>query len=166
MEHRRRPTCMLNPNAAEAGRTLSSGASIEAPKPLKAALRRLRIRSRHVSRKIEAAKVQDGFAPKARLPKGTRLPVSNSRKKSAAILAKLHSRIANVRADFTHKLTTRLCRESQAAGIEDLNVKGMSANDAGTAGARLSALRTHDNTTRSLAVEKSVSPRKPNSILQ
>jgi putative transposase len=33
-----------------------------------------------------------------------------------------------VRADFTHKLTTRLCRENQAVAIEDLHVKGMLAN--------------------------------------
>ncbi|MFM0125420.1 hypothetical protein P0D73_42320 [Paraburkholderia sp. RL18-101-BIB-B] len=28
-----------------------------------------------------------------------------------------------------HKLTTRLCRENQAVVIEDLNVKGMPANE-------------------------------------
>jgi IS605 OrfB family transposase len=44
-------------------------------------------------------------------------------------LARLHARIANIRADFTHKLTTRLCRENQALVIEDLHVKGMLAND-------------------------------------
>jgi len=33
-----------------------------------------------------------------------------------------------VRRDFTHKLTTRLCRENQAVAIEDLNVRGMLAN--------------------------------------
>jgi putative transposase len=109
--------------------TLSNGEAIEAPKPLKAALRRLRIRSRRISRKIEAAKVAAGFAARARLPKGTCLPVSNNRRKSAATLARLHLRIANVRADFTHKLTTRLCRENQAVVIEDLHVKGMLAND-------------------------------------
>jgi putative transposase len=63
------------------------------------------------------------------LPKGTRLPVSNNRQKSAATLARLPARLANLRADFTHKLTTRLCRENQALGIEDLNVKGMLANE-------------------------------------
>ncbi|MBI5781302.1 MAG: IS200/IS605 family element transposase accessory protein TnpB [Rhodocyclales bacterium] len=109
--------------------TLSNGESIDAPKPLKAALRRLKIRSRRLSRKVEAAKVAAGFAPNARLPKGTKLPVSNNRKKSAQTLARLHARIANIRADFTHKLTTRLCRENQAVGIEDLHVKGMLAND-------------------------------------
>ena len=113
----------------KAAATLSSGYSLEAPKPLKAALRRLKIRGRRVSRKVEASKVRAGFGPNARLPKGTKLPVSNNRKKSAVTLARLHARIANVRADFTHKLTTRICRENQAVVIEDLNVKGMLANE-------------------------------------
>ena len=113
----------------KAAATLSSGEAIQAPKPLKAALRRLKIRARRVSRKIEAAKVQAGFAANARLPKGTRLPVSGNRRKSAATLARLHARVAHVRADFIHKLTTRLCRENQAVVIEDLHVKGMLAND-------------------------------------
>jgi putative transposase len=34
-----------------------------------------------------------------------------------------------LRADFTHKLTTRLCRENQAIAIEDLNVAGMLKNE-------------------------------------
>ena len=55
--------------------------------------------------------------------------ISNNRKKSAATLARLHARIANIRADFLHKLTTRLCRENQAVVVEDLHVKGMLAND-------------------------------------
>lgn len=113
----------------KAAATLSNGESLRAPKPLKVALRRLRIRSRRLSRKIKAAKVAVGFAPKASLPKGTCLPVSNNRQKSSAMLARLHARITNIRADFVHKLTTRLCRENQAVVIEDLNVKGMMANE-------------------------------------
>lgn len=113
----------------KAAATLSSGETIEAPKPLKAALRRLKIRGRRFSRKLEAAKVSAGFAPHARLPKGTKHPLSNNCRKSAATLARLHARVANVRADFTHKLTTRLCHENQAVVIEDLHVKGMLAND-------------------------------------
>lgn len=113
----------------KAAATLSTGEAIEAPKPLKAALRRLKIRGRRVSRKLEAAKVQAGFNPNSRLPKGARLPVSNNCKKSFAALARLHAHIAHIRADFTHQLTTRLCRENQAVVIEDLHVKGMLAND-------------------------------------
>src|SRR5690606_27749394 len=73
----------------KAAATLANGESIDAPKPIKAALRRLKIRSRRLSRKLEAAKVAAGFAPNARLPKGAKLPESNSRKKSAATLARL-----------------------------------------------------------------------------
>lgn len=101
--------------------TLSTGKAIQAPKPLKGALRRLKIRARRVSRQYEAAK-------KLPLPKGTKLEISNNRKKSSLKLAKLHARIASLRKDFTHKLTTQLCRENQAIAIEDLNVAGMLRN--------------------------------------
>lgn len=43
-------------------------------------------------------------------------------------MARLHARIAQVRRDFLHKLTTRLCRDNQAVAIEDLCVKGMMSN--------------------------------------
>jgi putative transposase len=39
-----------------------------------------------------------------------------------------HARVVNVRKDFLHKLTTRLCRENQAVIIEDLSVTGMISN--------------------------------------
>jgi len=55
--------------------------------------------------------------------------MSNNRKASSLKLAKLHARIANLRADFSHKLTTRLCRENQAVVIEDLHVSGMVKNE-------------------------------------
>jgi putative transposase len=106
--------------------TLSSGEKIAAPRPLKAALRRLRIRSRRQSRKLEAAKASACI--KGRIPKGTRLPVSKNRTCGARALARLHARITRVRQDFIHKLTTRLCRENQTVAIEDLNVSGMLAN--------------------------------------
>jgi putative transposase len=106
--------------------TLSSGEKITAPRPLKAALRRLRIRARRQSRKLEAAKAAAGIA--GSIPKGARLPISKNRSKGARALARLHARIARVRKDFMHKLTTRLCRENQTVVIEDLNVRGMLAN--------------------------------------
>jgi putative transposase len=62
------------------------------------------------------------------MPQGTRLSVSANRTKGARRLARLYARIARVRKDFLHKLTTRLCRENQTVVIEDLNVKGMLAN--------------------------------------
>lgn len=106
----------------KAAATLSSGESIASPRPLKSALRRLQIRGRAVSRKIEAAK-------KLKLANDKRLSLSNSRKSSSAKLAKLHARIANLRADFSHQLTTRLARENQTIVIEDLHISGMVKNE-------------------------------------
>ena len=83
----------------------------------------MRIRSRRASRKYKTAKALAGIA--GRIPKGTRLPMSNNRKKDYQALARLHARVASARSDFTHKLTTRLCRENQTVVIEDLHVKGM-----------------------------------------
>lgn len=88
--------------------TLSTGEKIDSPKPLKKYLRRMRRLSRAHSRK------QKGSA---------------NRRKSARKLAKLHARITHVRQDFLHQTTTDLTRRFGVIGIEDLNVKGMMAND-------------------------------------
>jgi len=43
-------------------------------------------------------------------------------------LARLHARIANIRRDALHKLTSSITSEYTAIGIEELNVRGMMAN--------------------------------------
>ena len=43
-------------------------------------------------------------------------------------LAKLHARIANIRRDSLHQLSTSITRRFHTIGIEDLNVKGMLGN--------------------------------------
>lgn len=87
--------------------TFSTGEMIEGLRPLAKALGMLRRLSRQHSRK----------------KKGSR-----NREKSRLRLARLHRRIRNVRGDFLHRLTTRLCRENQAVAIEDLSVRGMMRN--------------------------------------
>lgn len=87
--------------------TLSTGEIITGPKPHKALLDRLRRLSRSLSRK----------------QKGSR-----NRQKAKAKLARLHARIANIRLDALHKLTTEITRRFHTIGIEDLNVRGMMAN--------------------------------------
>ena len=88
--------------------TLSTGEPpIPGPKPHKALLDRLRRLSRSLSRK----------------QKGSR-----NRRKAKAKLARLHARIANIRLDALHKLTTEITRRFHTVGIEDLNVRGMMAN--------------------------------------
>lgn len=50
---------------------------------------------------------------------------SNRRAKQKLKVARLHGRIADIRRDYLHKLTTQLVRENQTIAIEDLDVRGM-----------------------------------------
>ncbi|RMH77424.1 MAG: transposase, partial [Cyanobacteria bacterium J007] len=49
-------------------------------------------------------------------------------KKAQIKIARLHRKIANIRKDTLHKLTTYLAKNHSRIGIEDLNVSGMLAN--------------------------------------
>ncbi|BAC09584.1 RNA-guided endonuclease InsQ/TnpB family protein [Thermosynechococcus vestitus] len=53
---------------------------------------------------------------------------SKRREKTRLQIAKLHSRISDIRRDFLHKLSTRVVIESQVITLEDLNVSGMVKN--------------------------------------
>jgi len=85
----------------------SHGEAIDAPKPLKRCLQRLKRAARVVSRREKGGK---------------------NRAKARARLARLHQRIANVRKNFWHQVTTDLCRENQTVVIEDLSMAFMLRN--------------------------------------
>ncbi len=87
--------------------TLSTGEKVAGSKPHKALFSRLKRLSRSLSRKVEG---------------------SANRHKAKQKLAKLHAKIANIRKDSLHKLTTDLTRRFHTLGIEDLNVSGMVKN--------------------------------------
>jgi putative transposase len=53
---------------------------------------------------------------------------SANRNKTKLKLAKVHQRIANIRKDNTHQLTSWLCKNHAVIGLEDLNVFGMMKN--------------------------------------
>jgi putative transposase len=53
---------------------------------------------------------------------------SNNWKKAQLKIAKLHAKIANIRKDTLHKLTTYLAKNHGEIIIEDLNVSGMLKN--------------------------------------
>ncbi|NEQ36374.1 MAG: IS200/IS605 family element transposase accessory protein TnpB [Okeania sp. SIO3I5] len=53
---------------------------------------------------------------------------SNNWKKAQLKITQLHNRIANIRKDTLHKLTTYLAKNHSQIVIEDLNVSGMMAN--------------------------------------
>jgi putative transposase len=72
-------------------------------------------------------------ADRARLVKAQRALTrkqkgSKNRTKARMRVARVHARIADRRRDHLHKLTTRLVRENQTVVVEDLNVRGMTAN--------------------------------------
>jgi putative transposase len=92
--------------------TLSDGTIFESIKPYKTNKRKLKILQRIVSK---------------RFVKG-RKNQSNNYKKAVNRVTKLHQRIANIRKNYTHKLTTYLAKNHSEIVIEDLNVKGMSKN--------------------------------------
>ena len=87
--------------------TLSGDEKVDAPKPLKVALKKLKRLQQDLSRKVKG---------------------SNRRASARLKVAKLHARIADTRSDFLHKLSTRLIRENQAISLEDLSVSGMVKN--------------------------------------
>lgn len=104
---------------------------------LPSSLAALEIRKRRYQRaqrrKIAAAKKRMGLASNAPLPKGRRLDVSNNLKKASRRVARVQARIADIRRDWQHQLTTRIVRENQVIAIEDLNVRGMTASARGAA---------------------------------
>jgi putative transposase len=87
--------------------TLSDGKIVEAVKPLRAPLGRLRLLQRWASRKIKG---------------------SSNRHKANQRVAKIHYEVSCLRKDILHKLTTYLCENYQVIVIEDLNVAGMVKN--------------------------------------
>lgn len=87
--------------------TLSTGQEYVGPKAHTALLKKLKRKSKSLSRKEKG---------------------SNKYKLAKEELRKLHARIANIRKDHLHKLTTYLVLNFTKIGIEDLNVAGMLKN--------------------------------------
>jgi IS605 OrfB family transposase len=53
-------------------------------------------------------------------------------KKQKRKISRLHHRIADVRRDFLHKLSTGICKTHATVYVESLNIRGMSASARGT----------------------------------
>lgn len=107
--------------------TVSNGEKHEGPKPLKRFLARIQKLGKSLSRKYEAAKKACGVSGK-NTHTNVSILKSRNREKTARKLARTYQKTRNLRQDFLHKLTTKLCRENQAIGLETLNVAGMVQN--------------------------------------
>ena len=87
--------------------TLSDGTVYPALKPYKANKTKLGTMQRKLSRQTKGSKNRD---------------------KTKQKIAKLHARIANIRNDAIHKLTSHLAKNHSQVVIENLNVAGMMKN--------------------------------------
>ena len=88
---------------------ISTGEKVANPKTLKGNLKKLQVLQHRLSRKSKG---------------------SANREKARLKVARQHEKIANIRKDFLHKLSTRLTDESQVSAIclETLNISGMLKN--------------------------------------
>ena len=96
---------------------LSGGEQVANPRPLAADLRRLRRLSRQLAR-------QRG----PRAPDGTLRPPSAGWRRTQRKLARRHARVANLRTEALHQLTTGLAAEYGTVVVERLNMAGMVRN--------------------------------------
>jgi putative transposase len=94
---------------------LSTGETIANPGHLSGASRNLRRAYRRMSRRIGP-------------DKRTRQKPSNRWKRAAARVARAHARVANLRRDGLHKLTSRLAAQYGTVVVENLNLAGMVRN--------------------------------------
>lgn len=99
--------------------TLSNDLQINAPKPLNKFKRLLIRRQRQLDKKLH---------PKTKAESLKGIKKSNNYKKASLKLNKVHQRIANIRNNYLHKLTSSLVANIQNFAIEDLNVNGMKQN--------------------------------------
>jgi putative transposase len=109
---------------------LDSGELVEPLNAHKTALHRLRRYQRTCARKVEALKRELGIT--GAIPKGTKLPVSNRLMRSRQKLARYSAKIARMRQDWLHKLSTRLADEHALFVLEDLRTKNMTKRAKGT----------------------------------
>jgi putative transposase len=113
---------------------LSTGEQITNPRAYERAQRRLRRYQRALDRQRRANN-PGCYDHRGRSLQGTR-PVNRSRRmqRTERHVRRLHARVANVRRDAMHKLTTTLAREHATIVVERLNARGLCRS--GTRGLR------------------------------
>jgi transposase len=108
--------------------TLSTGVMADNSRPLQASLRALRRLQRQLDRQRRANNpgnyYADGLAKRGSMTwaKSARMVRTEQR------IAKLHERVANLRREQAHQLTTALVREFGVVGVETLAVKHLMGN--------------------------------------
>jgi putative transposase len=108
--------------------TLSTGARAENLRPLQASLRKLGRLERRLDRQRRASN-PGNYRHDGGVKPGRRDWVKSRRMLGTeAAVRRLHERVANVRREQAHRLTTGLTREYGLIAVETLNIAGMQAN--------------------------------------
>lgn len=122
--HPKTCSCRENRNAGidlgiKSALVLSDGVVVENPKPLKDNLRKIKRISRQLDKRTHARTKQERLEGKKKSKNYRRLSVR---------LFNAQRKVANMRRDFTQKVTTILATHYTHIALEDLNVKGMVRN--------------------------------------
>jgi putative transposase len=108
--------------------TPSAGAPFENARPLQEALRKLRRLQRRLDRQRRANN-PGNYLPDGRVRPGLLGWVKSKRMlQTEERLRRMHERVANLRREQAHQLTTHLTREFGMIGVEALAVKNLMAN--------------------------------------
>ena len=108
--------------------TVSTGARVANSRPLQAALGKLRRLQRQLDRQRRAANPGNYLADGRVRPGAREWHLSVRMTRTQARVRRLHGRVANLRREQAHQLTTSLTVEFGLIGVEDLNVAGMVQN--------------------------------------
>jgi len=125
----RRPAAAVGVDVGLAGlATLSTGHVAANSRPLQASLRSLRRLQRQLDRQRRANN-PGNYHPDGRAKKGCATWVKSQRMvRTERRIATLHQRVANLRREQAHQLTTSLVGEFGVIGVETLAVKNLMGN--------------------------------------
>jgi putative transposase len=108
--------------------TLSTGEAFANARPLEDALRKLCRLQRQLDRQRRKNNVGN-YLPDGRVKPGARNWTKSQRMlRTEARVRRLHERVANLRRDQAHQLTTNLTREFGVIGVETLAVRNLMGN--------------------------------------
>jgi len=108
--------------------TLSTGAAVDNARPLRSSLRALRRSQRQLDRQRRANNLGN-YHPDRRVKAGPKAWAKSARMvRTEQRIARLHERVAKLRREQAHRLTTGLVREFGVIGVETLAVKNLMGN--------------------------------------
>jgi putative transposase len=108
--------------------TTSTGQVFANTRPLENALRSLRLLQRRLDRKRRANNSDNYFSNGSVKPGPKTWTKSRRMAETQRRIAKTHARVANLRRERAHELTTALTREFGVIGVETLAIKNMLRN--------------------------------------